>query len=42
LLCNLFLNYAFDRWMMIHHPTIPFERFADDSAPRRREEEVNM
>ena len=30
LLCNLFLNYAFDRWMMIHHPTIPFERFADD------------
>ena len=30
LLCNLFLNYAFDRWMTIHHPTIPFERFADD------------
>lgn len=30
LLCNLFLNYAFDRWMATHHPTIPFERFADD------------
>ena len=30
LLCNLFLNYAFNRWMTIHHPTIPFERFADD------------
>ena len=30
LLCNLFLNYAFDRWMVEYHPTIPFERFADD------------
>ena len=30
LLCNLFLNYAFDRWMVAHHPIIPFERFADD------------
>jgi RNA-directed DNA polymerase len=30
LLCNLFLNYAFDRWMATYHPTIPFERFADD------------
>src|ERR1700752_5127745 len=30
LLCNLFLNYAFDQWMVEHHPTIPFERFADD------------
>jgi RNA-directed DNA polymerase len=30
LLCNLFLHYAFDRWMATHHPTIPFERFADD------------
>jgi len=29
-LCNLFLNYVFDRWMATHHPTIPFERFADD------------
>ena len=30
LLCNLFLNYAFDRWMVTNHPEIPFERFADD------------
>jgi len=30
LLCNLFLNYAFDRWMVAHHPIILFERFADD------------
>lgn len=30
LLANLFLHYAFDRWMGRHHPSIPFERFADD------------
>jgi RNA-directed DNA polymerase len=30
LLSNLFLHYAFDRWMAVHHPSIPFERFADD------------
>ena len=42
LLCNLFLTYAFDRWMAEHYPSIPFERFADDGAPRRREEEVRM
>jgi RNA-directed DNA polymerase len=30
LLCNLFLTYAFDRWMAEHYPSIPFERFADD------------
>jgi len=30
LLSNLFLHYAFDRWMAKHHPDIPFERFADD------------
>lgn len=29
-LANLFLHYAFDRWMAKHHPSIPFERFADD------------
>jgi RNA-directed DNA polymerase len=37
LLANLFLHYTFDRWMAKHHPSIPFERFADDRAPRRRE-----
>ena len=30
LLANLFLHYAFDRWMAKYHPDIPFERFADD------------
>jgi RNA-directed DNA polymerase len=30
LLCNLFLTYAFDRWIAEQYPSIPFERFADD------------
>lgn len=30
ILANLFLHYAFDRWMQEHHPSIPFERYADD------------
>lgn len=30
LLSNLFLHYAFDRWMHRHHANIPFERYADD------------
>jgi group II intron reverse transcriptase/maturase len=30
LLANLFLHYAFDQWMVRHHPTVPFERYADD------------
>ncbi len=30
LLANLFLHYAFDRWMAEHHPNIKFERYADD------------
>jgi len=30
LLANLFLHYAFDRWMGEHHPETPFERYADD------------
>ncbi|MBV8887745.1 MAG: group II intron reverse transcriptase/maturase [Chroococcidiopsidaceae cyanobacterium CP_BM_RX_35] len=30
LLANLFLDYAFDRWMGEHHPSRPFERYADD------------
>lgn len=30
LLANLFLHYAFDRWMATYHPDIPFERYADD------------
>ncbi|MGH9301899.1 MAG: group II intron reverse transcriptase/maturase [Acidimicrobiales bacterium] len=30
LLANLFMHYAFDRWMDRKHPGCPFERYADD------------
>ena len=30
LLANLFLHYAFDKWMREMAPSIPFERYADD------------
>jgi RNA-directed DNA polymerase len=30
-LANLFLHYVFDKWMQIHYPQIPFERYADDT-----------
>jgi RNA-directed DNA polymerase len=30
LLANLFMHYAFDRWMDREHPECPFERYADD------------
>ena len=30
LLANLFLHYAFDRWMADNHADTPFERYADD------------
>ncbi|BBE09045.1 Retron-type reverse transcriptase [Mycoavidus cysteinexigens] len=32
LLSNLFLHYAFDKWMQRHHKSIPFERYADDAV----------
>jgi RNA-directed DNA polymerase len=38
LLANLFLHYAFDRWMAENHPTIPFERYADDIVVHCRSE----
>ena len=31
LLSNLFLHYAFDKWMRRNFPDTPFERFADDA-----------
>lgn len=31
-LANLFLHYAFDRWMQSTHPSTPFERYADDAV----------
>jgi RNA-directed DNA polymerase len=30
MLANLFLHYAFDKWMEKYQPSIPFERYADD------------
>lgn len=32
LLANLFLHYAFDRWMVRVFPDVPFERYADDAV----------
>lgn len=29
-LSNLFLHYAFDKWMTMHHPSTPWVRYADD------------
>ena len=39
LLANLFLHYAFDKWMMTHHVSTPFERYADDILVHCRTEE---
>lgn len=30
LISNLYLHYAFDKWMSIHYGSIEFERYADD------------
>jgi len=38
LLANLFLHYAFDRWMAKQYPQVPFERFADDAIVHCRTE----
>ncbi len=32
ILANLFLHYAFDKWMEREYPAIPFERYADDGV----------
>ncbi len=32
LLANLFLHYAFDKWMERENPSISFERYADDAV----------
>ena len=32
LLANLFLHYAFDKWITRKYPDIPFERYADDAV----------
>ena len=37
-LANLFLHYAFDRWMAQNHPDVPFERYADDAVAHCKSE----
>jgi RNA-directed DNA polymerase len=43
-LANLFLHYAFDKWMAINYPRVPFERYADDTIVHCRtlEEAVKL
>jgi RNA-directed DNA polymerase len=38
LLANLFLHYAFDRWLAAHYPQVTFERYADDAIVHCRSE----
>ncbi|MCL5123950.1 MAG: group II intron reverse transcriptase/maturase [Deltaproteobacteria bacterium] len=38
-LANLFLHYAFDRWMARNHPDKPFARYADDGVAHCRSKE---
>lgn len=38
LLANLYLHYAFDRWMKEHYPNILFERYAGDIVIHLRSE----
>lgn len=38
LLANLFLHYAFDRWMQRSYPRVRFERYADDAVVHCRSE----
>ena len=38
LLANLFLHYAFDRWMQRIYPRVRFERYADDAVVHCRSE----
>ena len=37
-LANLFLHYALDRWLTVHHKDIPFCRYADDGILHCRSE----
>jgi RNA-directed DNA polymerase len=39
LLANLFLHYAFDRWMAKQFPGCPFERYADDGVVHCKSED---
>ena len=39
LLANLFLHYAFDKWMDREHPDKPFARYADDAVAHCKSKE---
>jgi len=39
LLANLYVHYAFDKWMGRHYPDTPFERYADDRVCHCRKKE---
>ena len=39
LLANLFLHYVFDVWMQRNHPSVQFERYADDVVCHCRSEQ---
>jgi RNA-directed DNA polymerase len=39
LLANLFMHYAFDKWMSRENPACPFERYADDIVAHCTSEE---
>lgn len=41
-LANLFMHYAFDKWMDREHPSNPFERYADDAIIHCRTEKEAM
>lgn len=43
-LANLFLHYAFDKWMEINYPQMPFCRYADDGIAhcKTRKEAENL
>lgn len=38
-LANLFMRYAFDKWMELKSPNTPFERYADDAIVHCKTEE---
>ena len=44
ILANLFMHFAFDRWMTKNYPSCPFERYADDAvvhcSTKRQAEQV--
>jgi len=42
LLANLFLHVTFDKWIEKNHPTIPFERYADDIVVHCKSEKQSL